>query len=71
MVRLRHTLMEVASKYIMGASKSTEVWALIDRQFRNRSITIAQTITGLLTLKIPRGPGYKRVEVLLQCMRWA
>ena len=31
----------------------TEAWALLERQFGNRDITIALTITRLLTLKIP------------------
>ena len=39
---------------------------MLDRRFGNRDITIATTITKLLTLKIPKGPSTK---VLLQGIR--
>ena len=42
--------------------------ALLDIQFGNRDITIALTITGLLTIKIPKRPGHKQVKVLVQGM---
>lgn len=42
---------------------------MLDRQYGNREITFARTITQLLALKIPKGPGYEKVEALLLSMQ--
>ena len=68
MVRIRNAMPGAASRFIMGVTDPTEAWNMLDRQYGNRDMTIALTITGLLTLKILMGPGHKQVEILLQGM---
>ena len=69
MERLRTALREAVVNFIMSFTDPAEVWVVLDRQYGNREITFARTITQLLALKIPKGPGYKKVEALLLSMQ--
>ena len=44
---------------------TSEAWTMLDREFVNRDISIAITITGLIALKIPKDLGHELVEALL------
>ena len=57
MLRLRNTMPEAATKFIMGVTEPADTWSVLDRQYGNRDMAIALAITNLLALKIPKGPG--------------
>ena len=63
-----HKKCYAANKFILGVFNPAEAWTMLDRQFGNRDITIAIIITGLIALKIPKGPGHEQVGPLLQGM---
>ena len=68
MVRLMNAMPEAEIKFIMGVTEPAEAWSVLDRQYGNRDMAIALAIIKILALKIPKEPGYKRVEALLQGM---
>ena len=60
-----------AARYVLGVTDPTKAWALLDKRYGDRRLAILTTRHRLINLEVPRGPGYEKVEALVQGLRHA